>query len=337
VTPTYHLSPNKSYSILNLDLFSSVIDQAKSLGLCCIKITGGEPFLHPQIADFLDLVCLKEIRLNIETNGTLCEPELVEKIARCKNPFVAVSLDGADAKTHEWVRGVKGCFEATVKGIRNLVDAGLRPQIIMSIMKHNKKQMEDVVRLAESLEVGSVKFNIVQPIGKGKEMHGKGNTLTIEELVNLGQWVEDTLSFSTRLRLLYGHPLAFQSLEKVLDNNKGRLAVCNILGVLGVLANGSYAMCGIGETMPGLVFGHAATDPLEDIWNNTPILREIREGLPHRLEGICNECLMKWICRGSCIAQSYYRSGNLWTPFWFCEEAFAHGLFPESRRNPETL
>ena len=31
---------------------------------------------------------------------------------------ISVSLDGADADTHEWVRGVKGCFEAAIGGIR---------------------------------------------------------------------------------------------------------------------------------------------------------------------------------------------------------------------------
>jgi MoaA/NifB/PqqE/SkfB family radical SAM enzyme len=64
---------------------------------------------------------------------------------------VSVSLDGSDAETHEWVRGVEGCFEAALQGIRNLVAAGIRPQLIMSLMRKNVGQIEPLVRMAESL------------------------------------------------------------------------------------------------------------------------------------------------------------------------------------------
>jgi len=80
-----------------------------------------------------------------------------------------------------------------------------------------------------------------------------------------------------------------------------------------------------------LVFGHSAENLLADIWSNTPVLSELREGLPHRLDGICGDCLMKGICLGSCIAQNYYKTKSMWAPYWFCEEARKRGLFPEAR------
>ena len=107
--------------------------------------------------------------------------------------------------------------------------------------------------------------------------------------------------------------------------------VCGIRGVLGVLADGSYALCGIGEHVPELVFGKAGRDGLAEVWGGNPVLRQIREGMPRRLEGVCGECLMKGVCLGSCIAQNYYRRRNLWAPFWFCEEARKSGLFPVTR------
>ena len=88
-----------------------------------------------------------------------------------------MSLDGSDAETHEWMRGVEGCFDATVRGIKNLVDAGFRPQVIMSLLRRNKGQMEELVRLAESLGAGSVKFNMVQPTARGERLHEAGETL----------------------------------------------------------------------------------------------------------------------------------------------------------------
>lgn len=334
ISPKYQSAEN-SYPALNLDLFKSIIEQAKPLGLTGVKLTGGEPLLHPQIHRILEVVQTENLSLNAETNGVLCTPELANKIAACKDPFVSVSLDGANAETHEWVRGITGCFDAALKGIRNLVKAGFRPQLIMTIMRHNKDQMEQIVSLAERLGAGSVKFNILQPTARGEKMYETGEALNIEELVHLGSWVENGLSTSTDLNLYYDHPMAFRPLGKMFGQNGDGCGTCGILSILGVLANGSFALCGIGEAVSDLVFGHSGVDILEHVWINTPVLIKIREELPLRLEGICSQCLMKEMCLGSCVAQNYYRSKNIWASHWYCEEARRRGLFPEARMIPE--
>lgn len=336
IAPKFH-SRGRSNTGLELALVQSIMEQAKPLGLLGVKLTGGEPLLHPQIEDILELIRTQNLRLTVETNGVLCTPEIARELAECKRPLVSVSLDGADAGTHESVRGIAGCFGAALEGIRNLTKAGVRPQIVMTVMRDNNNQVEAVVRLAESLGVGSVKFNMVQPIGKGRTMYEGGETLTIEELVDLGKWVETTLSASTDLHLQYSHPLAFRPLSKMFGANRDGCGLCGILGILGVLSDGSYALCGVGKIVPDLVLGHAATDRLEDVWFNTSIIVELREGLPDRLEGICADCLMKAVCLGSCIALNYYRSKNLWAPFLYCEEALGRGLFPETRVLPNSF
>jgi SynChlorMet cassette radical SAM/SPASM protein ScmF len=330
IAPKYQTADH-SYPSLKFDLFRSILEQAKPLGLTRVKLTGGEPLMHPQIRDILELIRASDFRLGMETNGVLCTPELAGIIAICKGPTVSVSLDGVDAETHEWVRGVKGCFEAAVNGIRNLVDVGLKPQIIMTIMRHNKHQMEAMVRLAESLGAGSVKFNLVQPTARGEKMHEAGETLAIAELVKLGRWADTELRDSTNLPVYYHHPAAFRPLGRMYGENGEGCGTCGIKGIIGVLSDGSYALCGIGTSVPELVFGRADTDQLEDVWNNNPVLKQIREGLPDRLQGICADCIMKSRCLGSCIAQNYYRAKSLWAPFWFCEQAYNGGLFPESR------
>jgi SynChlorMet cassette radical SAM/SPASM protein ScmF len=320
---------------LPLDLFKSIIEQAKPLGLSGVKLTGGEPLVHPRIHEIIEVIRKENLRFTMETNGVLCTLGLAREMAACKNPFVSVSIDGADAETHEWVRGVAGCFEASLEGIRNLVNAGLKPQIIMSIMRRNVQQMEKVVRLAESLGAGSVKFNIVQPTARGEKMHEAGETLTIEELKELGDWAESDLSSSTNMKVIYSHPMVFRPLSKILGNNGDGCGVCGILSILGVLADGSYAMCGIGETVSELIYGHSGKSSLEDIWNNTPIINELREGLPKRLEGICGDCLMKGLCLGYCVASNYYLKKKLWAPCWYCDSTYEKGLFPGTRISPK--
>lgn len=333
IAPKYQ-SPGSSFPSLPTDTFALIIEQAKPLGLSGVKLTGGEPLLHPQISEILDIIRSEDIRLSVETNGLLCTPELAQEMVTCKTPFVSVSIDGANAETHEWVRGVEGCFEAAQNGIRNLVSAGFRPQVIMSLMKHNKDQIEDVVRMAEKLGAGSVKFNIVQPTSRGNTLHELGETLTIEELVELGDWVENTLSETTNLRLFYSHPSAFSPLGKMFGREGSGCSVCGIMGILGVLSDGSYALCGIGEMVPELVFGKAGQDELADVWNNANVLRKIRKDVPKNLEGICGECLMRDMCLGKCIAQNYYTTKDLLAPYWYCEEARKAGLFPKSRLRP---
>jgi SynChlorMet cassette radical SAM/SPASM protein ScmF len=336
IEPKYQ-SSDKSYPSLDVDLFRSIIQQAKPLGLAAAKLTGGEPLLHPHIREILGIMRSEDVRLNMETNGVLCTPELAQEIAACKNPFVSVSLDGANAETHEWVRCVEGCFEDALEGVRSLVRVGLRPQIIMSVMRRNVDQLEAVVRLAESLGAGSVKFNLVQPTARGEKMHKAGETLAIEELVELGKWVETSLFSSTNLPIFHSHPPAFRPLGRMFGERGSGCGVCGVLGILGVLADGSYALCGIGETVPELIFGHAGKDRLEDVWKDAPVLKEIREGLPDRLGGVCADCVMKGTCLGNCIAQNYYSSNSLWSPYWYCREAREAGLFPETRMRPEAV
>ena len=323
---------SRSYPVLSVDLFKSIVEQAKPLGLSGVKLTGGEPLLHPEIGKILDHIKDQDLNLSVETNGVLCTPEIARQIVKCKNHFVSVSLDGADASTLYDTILCYNNLESALEGVKNLVNAGIKPQIIMSIMRRNKDQMEPLVRLAESIGAKSVKFNITMSIARGKKLHESGDTLAIEELVELGSWVENTLSDLTDLRLFYDHPAAFRPLGKMFGDTGDGCSTCGILGILGVMANGNYALCGIGMSVPELVFGHAETDRLEDVWETTKVLNDLREGLTDRLEGVCGDCVMKGLCLGSCIAQNYYKSNNLWAPFWYCVEAEKAGLFPDTRR-----
>ncbi len=194
----------------------------------------------------------------METNGVLCTPALARDLVRSGMFHVSVSLDGADADTHEWVRGVKGCFDAALQGIRNLVAAGIRPQVIMSLMRRNVGQIEALVRLAESLGASSVKFNIVQPTARGVKMHEAGETLSIREIVRLGEWVENELSAGNKTYPVLLPPGGVSPPREDVWQGGVRLRHLRRPQDPGRPGNGSYALCGIGETVPELIFGHAA-------------------------------------------------------------------------------
>ena len=334
IAPGGHQEAVQNDRHLSMDLFCSILRQADSIGCRSIKLTGGEPLLHPRIDEMLDQIRDLGFSLNVETNGTLCTPQLAEKIAVCKDVFVSVSLDGTDRATHDWIRGVGGSFERAVSGIRTLVDAGVRPQLILSVLKKNRAQIEPFVEMAVSLGASSVKLNVVQPVARAKNLYESGLALDIRALLDIGAWVEGSAFASAGIPVLYHHPPAFRPLGRMFGTQGDGCSTCGILGILGVLADGSYALCGIGQTVPELIFAHAESSELKEVWETTTLLNEIRQGLPNRFKGICRDCLMKEQCLGSCIAHNYYRSGDLWAPFWYCEEAQRIGRFPVSRLRP---
>ena len=317
------------YPTLPVELFETAIREATPLGLSGVKLTGGEPLLHPHFTRLLEIVRREELKLTIETNGLLCTPEIAAEIAKSPDRFVSVSIDGTDAATHEWVRGVPGSFEAARQAVSNLVAVGIRPQIIFTVMRGNAGQVDAIVHMAEELGAASVKFNVVQPTARGEKLHKDQETLNIAELITLGRHVEQELASKTRLKIFFHYPQAFRALHSIAGGDG--CGVCGILSILGVIASGHYALCGIGEQVPDLVFGEVGKNMLEVVWRENAILKALREGLPGRLEGVCSRCLMKHRCLGSCVAQNYYRSGSLWAPNWFCEQAEEAGLFPASR------
>jgi SynChlorMet cassette radical SAM/SPASM protein ScmF len=316
---------------IDTGLFRDVVRQAKQLGVSYVKLSGGEPLLHPRIGEILETAGRERIGLVLSTNGVLCTPSLVRELSRIRLRGVSVSLDGADAETHEWVRGETGCFAKAVQGIRTLAEAGLSPSIGMVVLRRNIRQVKAVVDLAESLGASSVTFNLAQPTGRGAALFDDGEFPEIRDLIELDGLVRE-LSRRTPLALSYTLPPAFKPLGGFLGAAGRGYGACGILSVLGVLSDGSLGLCGAAEGMPELIFGHAGRDDLEAVWRHAPLLEEIREGLPDRFKGICGECLMRSLCQGRCMAQNYYRRRDVWAPHWFCEEADRQGLFPEARR-----
>jgi SynChlorMet cassette radical SAM/SPASM protein ScmF len=327
-------SCEQHYPALAPHLLEHIVRQGKYVGLKLLKLSGGEPLLHPRIGQILEVIRREEVPLAVATNGTLCTPALTRELARSNPLYVTVSIDGADPETHDWMRGTDGAFASATRGIRNLVTAGIPTYIMMSVVRQNAGQMEAVVRLAESLGALAVKFIFVRPMAHGEKMQRAGEMPSVRDVLKLGYWVENDLATRTKIPVAYTLPMAFRSLGKMYGNGYASYGNCGILRILGVLASGYYAMCGIGATIPELVFGHAERDALAEVWHENPVLMELREGMPSRFKGICSRCAMKGVCQGHCLAMNYYRTRDFWAPHWFCEEAEKEGLFPDSRRMP---
>lgn len=315
---------------LPFELFELAIEEGLPLGLKNVKLTGGEPTLHPDFERMVKYINARELGLTIETNGILLTQHLAELIKdNIYIGYVSVSVDGADPATHDAFRGVQGSFERAWQGVRHLVTAGMHPQIIMSLHVHNVDQMEALVRMAEDAGASSVKFNIIQPSGRGELMTKREQVLTLERLIEIGRWIEDDLQSRAKIPLHFSWPLAFYGLKRL---QRMRSYSCGVHGILGVLYTGELAMCGIGLQVPDLIYGQLGKDRLVDVWTENPQLQVQREQLPRDLTGICANCIFQMRCKGYCPAENYFTGGSITAPHWFCEMADATQQFPDSRR-----
>ncbi|MCX7982007.1 MAG: SynChlorMet cassette radical SAM/SPASM protein ScmF [Syntrophales bacterium] len=326
----HYIAQEKGVNYLNAELFSHILEEALPLGLKGVKLTGGEPLLHPELIKILSTIRRLNLELTLETNGTLIGENVVAALCEHSVLHVSVSLDGATPETNDHIRNVKGAFKHTISGIERLVSSNLRPQIIFTLMESNKEEVTAIVKLAQEVGACSVKINCLQPVARGKKIFSRGGAVPVEEILTISRMVDEELT-SPALPVSVHLPLAFRPLSQIFSQKGDACATCGILGILGLLADGSYALCGIGEIVKEMVFGRAQDHSVKEIWSESKILKEIRRGLPGRLKGTCRRCILKGICLGSCLAQNFYRRRDVWSPFWFCEEAEAQGLFPTSR------
>jgi radical SAM protein with 4Fe4S-binding SPASM domain len=126
-----------------------------------LKLTGGEPTLHPEFESIIALLGRRDIAFRLLTNGRWADP--VEMIAMLqKNPALEsllISLHGLDAASHEAFSGVLGSFEETVDNIQAATRAGLDVTLSVVITKFNWDQVEALIPFARSLGAQSVAFN----------------------------------------------------------------------------------------------------------------------------------------------------------------------------------
>ena len=328
ISPNY-MAGGKGGQFVPLEYVSKAIQQALPLGLSSIKLTGGEPLLHPQIRELVTLISQAGLDITIETNGTLVDADLAVFLRDSSHVSrISVSLDGATPQTHEALRLIPGSFQKAIEGIRNLTAVGYRPQLICTLYRGNVHELAQVAALAESLDCGSVKFNHVQSSGRGESM-AKDEGLSIPELIDLYQYIEKELAPASKIPIFFDIPFAFRPIREFLNGNIGH---CDILHILGMLSGGELSLCGIGVTVPELIFGNIANDNLAEVWYNNKRLQELRRLIPNSFEGICGDCIHRLICFGECVANTYQKTKTLNDSYYFCANAVELDLFPVTRR-----
>lgn len=127
-------------------------------GLRHVDVSGGEPFMRPDLLDVLAAIhqACPRARLVLSSNGLLLDrirssaPRLA---ALGKALAVRVSIDGI-GETHDRLRGVPGAYDRARQALVTLAEAGVEDLGIgLTLMACNLGEMEQVYRLAETLGI----------------------------------------------------------------------------------------------------------------------------------------------------------------------------------------
>lgn len=127
----------------------SAISQAAELGAVIYNVWGGEPLLRSDIKECLAHAKKEGLATYIITNGIL--KEKIGEIAPYLD-YLSVSIDGG-RETYEKLRG-GDFFERAVKGIEVSKKHGIKTAINCVVCEKNLDEVEKLVALAESLNVG---------------------------------------------------------------------------------------------------------------------------------------------------------------------------------------
>ena len=126
----------------------------------------------------------------LATNGTLVTKHVARMIADSGVQRVAISLDGADALTHDTFRGIPGAFDAAIAGFRNLKALGLSVQINTTIASHNAHQLPAVLELAKSIGADALHTFLLVPVGCGVDI-AEEQMVPPEEYEKMLNWFYD--------------------------------------------------------------------------------------------------------------------------------------------------
>jgi AdoMet-dependent heme synthase len=167
-----------------------VIKQIADFGNPILVLSGGEPLYRADIFDLARFATQRGLRVALATNGTLVTKPVARKIVESGVKRVSISLDGADALTHDTFRGIPGAFEAAIYGMRNLQELGMSVQINTTIARHNAHQLPAVLDLARSLGADALHTFLLVPVGCGVDIANE-QMVAPEEYERMLNWFYD--------------------------------------------------------------------------------------------------------------------------------------------------
>ncbi len=298
---------------LDTEKSMEVLDQIALMGKPIIILSGGEPLHRKDIFDLARHGTQLGLRMVMATNGTLLTPGITEEINSSGIKRISISLDGADAESHDRFRKVSGAFKGALDGIDLLKDAGIEFQINTTVTRHNLHQIEEILEMTVGLGAVAHHIFLLVPTGRARDM--KDQEIDSQEYEKLLHWFynmreEVPLHLKATCAPHYYRILRQESHangKKVDFETYGLDAVTRgCLGGTGfcfISYNGIVQPCGYLE----LNCGDLKDSSFGDIWEGSEIFRNLRDFSSYK--GKCGRCEYRKFC-GGCRARAFEATGD---------------------------
>lgn len=301
---------------LSTDELLKAARDMRAAGDPILILTGGEPLVRPDFFTVATACAGLFSRVALATNGTLVNAETARRIVASGMQRVSISLDGADAATHDRFRGQAGSFAAALDGYDALRRAGMSLQVNATVTRHNENQLEDLLQLA--LHRGAAAFHLFMlvPVGCGAEI-AAADRLGPARFEEILHWLfERSLELRGTLQIKATcAPQYYRIMHEVSQargvptpgGGHGMHAVTR-----GCLAGSSVCFVSRrGDVQPcgylPLRVGNVRHQAFADIWREAEVFKALRD--PERLKGKCGICGYRRLCQG-CRARAYAVTGD---------------------------
>lgn len=282
---------------LTTDEAKHCIDEFASLGIYKLGISGGEPFLRPDLFELLEYMSDKNIKIVITSNGSLIDYNVVLKLKKLKNlESVQISLDGKDDETHDYIRQKTGAFNRAVSAIKLLASEGIRTGVVTTVMKPNINQVSDIIKLIQKLGVQVYGARRFMPVGHGSKSMSNLLVTKEEYRKHLLFW-ENLQNSNDGIQYTIEEPLL-----GCVSHNNTQSYTCP--------AGNSYgALSAIGDVRACIFLpislGNIKEQSFSAIWTGSQIRNQIFQGCE-----MCRGCKFEHTCAG-CRTAAYAITENM--------------------------
>ncbi len=299
-------APHRDPLELNHQEAISLLNHVREeFGPVLFVLTGGDPLKRTDLHVLIRHGTALGLRMTITPSVTpLLTDDALEQLAQSGIKRIAMSLDGADAETHDTFRGVIGTFARTISAIRTAQKLGMECQINTTVSKHNLQQVPDIAKLVGWLDATLWSVFQVVPTGRAAASNDAVVPSAVEQEKLYRLLADIALNSETSFDI---KTTAGQPYYRVLSQERARrgnppTTRRSLRAPRGVNdGNGFVFISHTGDISPSgflpVVAGNVRTHSLATVYRHHDLFTRLRH--PHSFAGKCGYCEYNDRCGGS--------------------------------------